>query len=164
MNLDYDIVPISISDRPWVNALIKKRWGSESVVSRGTLYIPALLSGFICTIDNNREGLITYHLAEGQCQIVSLDSNKQGIGIGSLMLSKLIQLAKSKDCHRIWLITTNDNINALRFYQKRGFHIVAVYVDSVRNSRKLKEEIPLVGDNGIPVRDEIELEMILNEK
>ena len=63
----------------------------------------------------------------------------------------------------MWLITTNDNLNALRFYQKRGFELVAVHRHAVDESRKIKPEIPLVGENGIPIRDELGLELALNE-
>ncbi len=54
-------------------------------------------------------------------------------------------------------------MNALRFYQKRGFVLVAIHRDALDISRKLKPEIPLIGNDGIPLRDEIELEMILND-
>jgi hypothetical protein len=57
--------------------------------------------------------------------------------------------------------TTNDNLNALRFYQKRGFVLVSVHRNAVIKSRQLKPEIPLTGNDGIPLRDEIELEMLL---
>lgn len=60
--------------------------------------------------------------------------------------------------YRIWLITTNDNLNALGFYQKRGFRIKAVYPGAVDEARRIKPEIPLAASNGIPIRDEIELE------
>jgi RimJ/RimL family protein N-acetyltransferase len=71
-------------------------------------------------------------------------------------------LAEQAACQRIWLITTNDNMPALRFYQKRGFRLVAVHQNALDYSRTLKPEIPLIGLEGIPLRDEIELEIILN--
>ena len=64
-------------------------------------------------------------------------------------------------CRRLWLLTANDNLSALRFYQKWGLHIVAVYPNALEKSRRLKPEIPLLGREGIPLRDEIELEMTL---
>jgi ribosomal protein S18 acetylase RimI-like enzyme len=69
--------------------------------------------------------------------------------------------ATLKGCRRLWLITTNDNTDALRFYQKHGFMLVAVHRNAIEESRKLKPEIPLIGNNNIPIRDEIELEMML---
>ena len=62
-------------------------------------------------------------------------------------------------CTRLWVITTNDNVNALRFYQRRGFCLVTVHRGAVDRSRAtLKPEIPAAGAYGIPLRDEIELE------
>jgi ribosomal protein S18 acetylase RimI-like enzyme len=58
----------------------------------------------------------------------------------------------------------NDNLHALRFYQKRGFVLVALHRNALEASRKLKPEIPLVGIDGIPIRDEIELELVLDDK
>ena len=72
------------------------------------------------------------------------------------------EVACKAGCRRLWLITTNDNLNALRFYQKRGFALVAVHRNALEISRKFKPEIPLIGADGIPLRDEIELEMILS--
>ena len=61
---------------------------------------------------------------------------------------------------RLWLITTNDNVDALRFYQRRGFRLVRVHAGAVDRSRAaLKPGIPEAGDHGIPLRDELELEM-----
>jgi RimJ/RimL family protein N-acetyltransferase len=72
------------------------------------------------------------------------------------------QRARQAGCQRLWLITTNDNLTALRFYQKRGFTLAALHRNALKQSRKIKPEIPLVGNHGIPLRDEIELEMILD--
>ena len=75
------------------------------------------------------------------------------------MIEEAGQLARRQGYSRLWVITTNDNIDALRFYQRRGFCLVRVYRGAVDRSRaSLKPEIPAVGAYGIPLRDEIELE------
>jgi RimJ/RimL family protein N-acetyltransferase len=91
----------------------------------------------------------------------SLHSVEQGSGVGSALIEAVKKAAIAARCKRMWLITTNDNTAAMRFYQKRGFVLVAVHRNALERSRKLKPEIPLVGMDGIPLRDEIELEMIL---
>jgi RimJ/RimL family protein N-acetyltransferase len=73
-----------------------------------------------------------------------------------------VECAKEAGASRVWLITTNDNTDALRFYQKAGFRIVAVHQDAVALARRIKPEIPIMGENGIPIRDEIELELMLD--
>jgi ribosomal protein S18 acetylase RimI-like enzyme len=81
--------------------------------------------------------------------------------VGSALIEAATQAARRVGCRRLWLITTNDNTHALRFYQKRGFVIAAIHVNALEKARRLKPEIPLIGEDGIPLRDEIELEMIL---
>jgi ribosomal protein S18 acetylase RimI-like enzyme len=68
--------------------------------------------------------------------------------------------AKRSGCRRLRLTTTNDNLNALRFYQKVGFILAALRPNAIEKTRKLKP-IPMLGENGIPIRDEIELELML---
>jgi DNA-3-methyladenine glycosylase I len=92
---------------------------------------------------------------------MTLDSLTPNSGIGSALLEAVKAAAAEQGCKRLWLITTNDNVRALRFYQKRGFHIAAVHVDALNESRRLKPQIPIIGIDGIPLRDEIELEMML---
>jgi ribosomal protein S18 acetylase RimI-like enzyme len=81
-------------------------------------------------------------------------------GIGSALVEAVKEKAKAAGCERLWLITTNDNAAALRFWQKRGFRLSAIYPNAVEELRRLKPEIPLTGNDGIPIRDEMELEMI----
>ena len=78
-----------------------------------------------------------------------------------MLLNEAVKEAIVKGCSKIILITTNDNLSALRFYQKRGFDMVTLYRNAVEQSRKLKPQIPLLGADGIPIRHEIELEMNL---
>ncbi len=106
-------------------------------------------------------GLVTYRLEAGECEIVTIDSLIEGIGIGTALIDAVKAAAVAATCERLWLITTNDNVKALRFYQRRGFALVAVYRNALEESRRLKPEIPLVGVHGIPLRDEIELELRL---
>lgn len=107
-------------------------------------------------------GLLTYHLAYESCEVVTLDSLRPASGLGTALLEGAKAAARQARCHRLWLITTNDNLNALRFYQKRGFELVAVHRNALKHSRLIKPHLPLIGEHGIPLRDEIELEMILD--
>ena len=172
------IHPLTDADSQWVAQFIRVRWGASSVVAHGNIYYPHTLPGFIACIagegcsadsasaphdlnDDSRVGLVTYWLSGDEMEIVTLDSVHPGKGIGTALVEAAIQEAQSQGCRRAWLITTNDNLSALRFYQKRGFTLVAVYPNALERSRALKPEIPLVGEHGIPLRDEIELEYLL---
>lgn len=145
----------------WANELIEKHWTSSAVVSLGNIHRADELPGFIALWEGKPSGLVTYHISVNQCEIVTLNSEVEGKGIGTALIKVVKSTALMKKCTRLWLITTNDNIDAIRFYQKRGFTIAAVHRNAIENSRKLKPSIPFIGNDGIPIRDEIEFEMIL---
>ena len=148
-------------DRPALAAFIAERWGSQQIVVHETQYQPARLEAFVAVQDGNVVGAATYALANGACEIVTLDSLGGGRGIGTRLVGEVERTARAAQCHRMWLVTTNDNIEALRFYQRRGFRLVAVRRDAVMHARRIKPEIPLVGEHGIPIVDELELERVL---
>ncbi len=144
-----------------VTNFIQDHWGSNRVVSKGRLLCPTELEGFAAVRDEKIVGLATYRVEGEECEVVTINSLTKGTGIGSSLLDAVRGAAVKARCRRLWLITTNDNLSALRFYQKWGLHIAAVYPNALERSRGLKPEIPLLGKEGIPLRDEIELEMIL---
>ncbi len=155
------VAPLEPDDRDWVQTFIAAHWGADAIAVHGTLYAPSALPGFIARLDGQRVGLITYQIGADACEIVTLDSVAPGHGVGTTLVEAMVAAARRAGCARVWLVTTNDNLNALRFYQKRGFALVAVHRDAVTAARALKPNIPLIGADGIPIRDEIELERTL---
>jgi ribosomal protein S18 acetylase RimI-like enzyme len=137
---------------------VTEQWGAEIVVAHGTVYRPAELPGFVAEDAGQIVGLLTYHVEGDACEIVTLDSQREGQGIGTALIEAARSAARAAGCRRLWLITTNDNTAALRFYQKRGFVLAALHRDAVAASRAIKPEIPFIGNDGIPIRDEVELE------
>lgn len=160
--MEFRIREVEPQDKTWIKEFLEKQWGSNFIVTRGMKYYYDKLEGFIAEIDGKKRGLLTYKMEDGEIEITSLDSLLEKRGIGTAIINKVIELARKKGITRIWLITTNDNIEAIKFYQKRGFRIIKVYPGAINESRKIKPSIPLTGNNGIPVKDEIELEMELN--
>jgi DNA-3-methyladenine glycosylase I len=159
----FQIRPLGDSegDRDWVQRFIAAQWGADEVVVHDTVYHPARLPGFVAWQAGVRVGLVTFFLDDEACEIVTLDSQRRGSGVGTALLEAVKGVAQVSGCRRLWLITTNDNLDALRFYQKRGFALVAVHRNAVERARQTKPEIPLVGQHGIPLRDEIELDIPL---
>lgn len=145
-------------DKIWINKLLTKHWGSPKIISRGEVHLADRLSGFIVELGKSRVGLVTYKIKNNECEIVTLNSEKQKVGVGTALVDKIKEIAQKNNCKRVWLVTTNDNFDALKFYQKRGFCLVKVHRNALELSRKLKPEIPKIGLNGIPLRDELELE------
>lgn len=157
----FTIRPLVAEDHSWLQRFIIDHWGGEQIIVHGKEFFPAGLPGFAAERNGWIVGLATYSIEEEACELVSLNSLERGSGIGAALLQAVRQAAESQSCRRLWLITTNDNINALRFYQKYGLQMVAVYPNAVEKARRLKPSIPLVGEDGIPIRDEIKLEMVL---
>jgi GNAT superfamily N-acetyltransferase len=152
---------ICFTDKETVNKLITERWGGEFIVVHKTIYIPEKLNGFIALIDGKTAGLITYIIENSKCEIVSLDSILENKGIGTRLIELAVETAKKNGCNSIWLITTNDNLRAISFYEKRGFELVQIFPNAVDESRKIKPQIPLIAENGIPINDELKFVMVL---
>jgi DNA-3-methyladenine glycosylase I len=159
----YNIRKIREDDRNWIRGLLIKEWGSPLIVTKGVLYQADSLPGFIAEVREIRHGLLTYNISNNGCEIITLNSFVERHGIGSSLINALRKESPTLGCKRLWLITTNDNVSAIWFYQKRGFALVAVHRNAMDQSRRLKPEIPFTGIDGISIRDEIEMELILGK-
>jgi ribosomal protein S18 acetylase RimI-like enzyme len=148
-------------DLPRLRQFWIEHWAGEIIVSRGAVHRPEDVEGFVLDDQGEWNGLVTYRITDNECEVVSLDGLREGQGIGTMLLRNVIAEARSRNCRRVFLVTTNDNLYALGFYQRRDFELVAVHRGAVNESRKVKPSIPVIGQNHIPLRDEIELEMIL---
>ena len=131
-------------------------------MTRGTIHQADSLSGFLAEVENQNVGVITWNVNESMLEIITLNVLRQREGIGRALVNAVIGEAESLKCSRVWVITTNDNNQAVQFYQALGFKVIAVHKGAVNESRKIKPEIPLIGIDGIPITDEIELEKILS--
>lgn len=156
----FQIKAIETKDRNWIKNFIKNRWGSDKVIYNGKVFFPHKLSGFFAIKNRKKAGLITYKKYKNHLQIITINSLVEKKSIGSKLIEKVKEEAKRLKYKKIKVITTNDNLKALGFYQKRGFRMVKVYQGAVDKSRKIKPQIPLIGENNIPLHDEIELESV----
>ena len=152
--------PLGEADREWATGKLRELWG-EGVVSRGRLLDATVLPGFVAERDGEPAGLLTYRIDGGDCEVVTINAFPRGAGAGTALMEAVAVAARDAGCRRVWLITTNDNLRALRFYQRRGFRLAALHRDALARSRELKPSIPEVGLDGIPLRDELELELTL---
>ena len=159
--MNVSVKPITDSDRAWVLGVVR-HWGADFVVTRGRKVYPAELDGFAAEDEaGERIGLVTFEIVGDQCEIVTLDAFSRFSGVGTALIKEVSSVARRAGCRRIWLITTNDNIDALRFYQRRGFVIASVHCEAIAESRRMKPSISQIGQYGIPIRDEIEFEILL---
>ena len=153
-----NIERISNETRALVNQFFIDNWFSTDMSIRGEIIDGTKLDGFLLQEENTVIGLVTYMFFGDICEIVSLDSKRENIGIGTALLKEIEKIALDNNCKKMRLITTNDNMRALQFYQKRGYCLTKLYPNAMEEVRKVKPNVPALGDNDIPLRDEIELE------
>lgn len=147
-------------DRPRLQRLLLDSWGSTRMVSRGRAFEVPDLPGFVALRDRQWLAHAAFDVTGEELEIVLLESLVPGVGAGSALVAACVGVAQSRGLGRVWPVTTNDNTDALRFYQRRGFRLTGLHRDAVTRARaSLKPEIGLIGDSGIPIRDELELEL-----
>ncbi len=151
---------VNSGDREWIKKLLLQNWGGDCIISSGLVFYPQRMEGFIAEENGERVGLLSFAIISVDIEIVLIEALKRHQGIGTALLGAVKDMAKLGVVRydRIYLYTTNDNLDALRFYQRRGFRIVNVLSGSMIEVRKQKPGIPMVGDYDIPMLDEIELE------
>ena len=148
-------------DRPAVEALLARHNASRGA-RRGALMHPIEHPALLAEEGDRLLGVLTYVIDGTDCEVLTIHADERRRGVGSALLAALRPLAARAGCTRLWVITTNDNVDALRFYQRRGFRLTSLHAGAVDDSRaRLKPEIPELGDHGIPLRDELELELEL---
>ncbi|MCP4292725.1 MAG: GNAT family N-acetyltransferase [bacterium] len=155
---------LSDDDRTWVKERTELLFGGEFVVSGNEVHDPHKLPGFIVTLGRERLGVATYHVVGEECELVSIDSLSQFCGVGSMLLEKVEETALSLGCTRMMTIVPNDNLDAHRFFQRRGFVLKRVRIGGMTKIRLLKPNVPREGYYGIPVRDEFDFEKTLEAK
>ncbi len=159
--MEYKIEKISEDIRDKANSILIDEWEATDIIVRGTIIDGTKLNGFVALKGEDIVGLITYMIDGNECEIISLNSFIENKGIATKLIEEVEKVAKANNCYRLKLITTNDNIRAIEFYQRRGFVFANIYINAIEVSRKLKPQIPMFADNGLPIRDEIEFEKLL---
>jgi len=153
-------------ERGWLRATIRDRWGDEIVAGRGRVRTPHQLPAMVAVEDSGeRVGLATYVVEGEDAELVSLDALRPGAGVGRALLDAVAATARAAGAERLLVMTTNDNLAALRFYQRNGFRMSALRPGAVDEARaSVKPSIPETGHDGIPLRDEIDLVLALGDR
>ncbi len=155
------MLPGKAEDRLAVEAFLSQQ-GSLRVARRGQLLDSLDHPTFIAWVGDDLVGVATYVVDAEACELLTLHAQRRYAGVGTALLEAVVRAARDAGCRRLWVVTTNDNVDALRFYQRRGFRLARLRTGAVDASREtLKPEIPLVGAHEIPLRDELELEMTI---
>ena len=151
-----DVREKGADDQRWVDELLQERWGGRAVIVHGVSYDAATLRALVA---GQREGLATYRIDGDRAELITLDARSPGRGTGTALIAALMQKLEGCGVRELCVTTTNDNLGALRFYQRRGFRIAGVRCGAVDDARRHKPSISELGQHGIPIRDEIELRL-----
>jgi ribosomal protein S18 acetylase RimI-like enzyme len=154
------IRPLEGGERAWVRDVMLERWGDERVAGHGMVWHPADLEGFVAQDDDGtRVGILTYEVRDDTLEIVTMDAFRPREGIGTALMRAAIDMAQAAAASRVVVMTTNDNVPAIAFYEGLGFRVAEVREDAVREARSIKPSIPHVGVAGRPITDEVLLEL-----
>ena len=156
-----ELVPSRPEHRPALKAFLRD-WNALRVARRGVLVDALDHPAVLAWSEGELTGVATYVIDGDTCELLTLHAATRLMGIGSALLTAVQNIAREAGCGRLWVVTTNDNVEALWFYQRRGFRLMVIRPGAVDRSRDLlKPEIPRSGAHEIPLQDEIELEMTL---
>jgi ribosomal protein S18 acetylase RimI-like enzyme len=153
--------PLREPDRAWAAAVERREWGEPVAARLGELVGLDGLPGCVARRDGRRAGVTRYAVRGHECELVSIVAIEPGVGVGRALLEAVREAALAASCRRLWLITTNDNVRALRFYQRFGFDLAVLHHGAVARARRLKPAIPERGSDGIPIAHELEMRMEL---
>jgi ribosomal protein S18 acetylase RimI-like enzyme len=148
-------------DVEWKRSSLVGAWGSTQIARKGELVDAGVLNGFVALEGGEPVGLLTFQVVASSLEVVSLHSERKSIGVGRALMDAARAHAESAGVRRMWLITTNDNVRAIGFYQRWGMQLARVHLDGVARSRRVKPSIPNQNSEGIPIRDELEFELVL---
>lgn len=148
-------------DRDWFLSTLNATWGSVHVARRGELIDASQFPGYVASMGGERVGLAVIATREGECEVLSLSVTFLRRGVGRALMHRCFDEARSSECERVWLTTTNDNIAAYAFYQHVGMTLCALRCHGVAAARRLKPTIPLTGQEGLPINHELEFELRL---
>ncbi len=150
--------PLRDDERAWAAQVLREAWGSEIVAyGGGREYDAARLPGLVADSDDERAGLATYAIDAEECELVTLNALAIGAGVGGALVEAVVEAARAAGCARVRVTTTNDNLPALRVYQRHGFALSELHPGAVEIARKRKPQIAATGFAGIPIRDELVL-------
>jgi GNAT superfamily N-acetyltransferase len=153
-----EVRDLGASDRAWYVALLEERWGGDVQIMDGRAFRPAELPTLLARDGGRWVGVASYELADGVAWLMLIEVLEPRRGIGTALVDRFLDIARTAGCGRAKVVTTNDNVAAQAFYTARGFRLVAVRAGAVARARLQKPSIPLVALDGTPIADELEYE------
>ena len=153
------IHPATPADRTRIAELADHVWGEVQVESFGHSYQVDMLPAYVACDEDEIVGVVSYAREGDATNLVTLIvlPQWQGRGVAHRLIEIVIEMTRTEGVERIILSTTNDNLPTLELYQRLGFVITQVLVGRMLERHGGVE----LGFAGIPVRDEIQMELRL---
>lgn len=153
-------------DGVWAEALLDDEFAGRLQARRGELIDALEGEGLVAELDGRRAGLLTWLVdavaASAEIRILVTLEGARGRGVGGALLDEAAAALRAAGCRTAWVVTTNDATDALALYQRHGFRLVVFRAGAVDEARRtIKPAIGERGERGIPIRDELELELDL---
>lgn len=157
------IRPLSPADEEAAEALLDATMAGRHQARLGEVHDVLALPGLGAWEGEQLVGLATYAVdgPRAELAVLAVDVAARGAGIGGSLVEAVAGVAFAGGVRVLWLLTTNDNLDALRLYQRHGFQLTALHAGAIDAAREAKPQIPLVGYYGIPVHDELILTRLL---
>ncbi len=151
---------LSYDDVPAAEALLDATMAGRRQARLGATHDVLAFPGYAAWQGEELVGLATWTEERPRAELAALvvAADRRGAGIASALLEWVAAAGRKHGTHVLWLVTTNDNLDALRLYQRHAFRITELRAGSVDAAREQKPEIPRTGAYGIPLRDELVLE------
>ena len=147
-------------DAGWADRLLSGYQSTRMTARLGELLDPHGMPGLVAEVGGSPVGLLTYQVKDDEMEALTVHAQASGRGAGSALLAAAVDEAKHRGARRLWLVTTNDNLQAIRFYLRRGMHVARIHEGAVDRDRELKPGMSRVnGENGIPMRDLVEFDL-----
>ena len=125
--MSLDVRDFEPADHEWARRLIGDHQGGDHRVGRlGELLDPTEMEGIVAELDGRPVGLLTVHETDRGLEVLTLHSEVSGVGAGTRLLETALRVAEASHAPRLWLVTTNDNVDAIRWYLRRGLTVAAV--------------------------------------
>lgn len=153
--MSVEIRPLTEADYASVRAFLTERWAGPEIMLDGEMVDASRLPGYIALSQGDIAGLVTVIKRDAEWEILTLDSLSRWAGTGTKLLEAVVDEARKAGIGRLTVRTSNDNLDAFRFYQRRGFRFERIVQGVIDEEREIKPEIPLRGEYGIELHDEI---------
>ena len=150
--------PLAEADLAWAEAWVRAELGGRRQVRRGEEVDAPEPPGLVAEQDGRSVGLVTAAPRDDGWELVLLVAVERRSGVATALVRRVLDEAARARARQVWVVTTNDNLGALALYPRLGFRLSALRpgaVDEARATRK--PEIPATGEEGLPLRDELEL-------